>query len=155
MRFVLAVALAILTMPAYAGPGERDRHEFSQTLRTVHIGMSEAAARKILGEPDDLRTHEDPSVVIGGFALREVWCYGTAAPLAFPTLGQVGIGADGTVRFVRGGGGTPPRGLIEEPELRRILTLIDRIPAIEFDFTRHYNPLDMIGTVNALQPLER
>lgn len=155
MRFVLPVVLAILTTPGFAGPGERDRHEFSQRLRSIRIGMSEVGAREILGEPDDIRTHEDPNVVIGNFDIREIWCYGTAGHLAFPTLGQVGIGEDGTVHFVCGDRPPPPPGPIEEPELRRILTNIDRIPAIEFGFARHYNPLDMIRVVNALQPLGR
>ncbi len=88
MRFVLPVVLAILTTPGFAGPGERDRHEFSQRLRSIRIGMSEVGAREILGEPDDIRTHEDPNVVIGNFDIREIWCYGTAGHLAFPTLGQ-------------------------------------------------------------------
>jgi hypothetical protein len=156
MRFVLAVALTILSPPAIAESGQRDRHEFSRTLSTIHVGMPEAAAREILGDPDDIRTHEDPGVVIGFYDIREVWCYGTAGHLAFPTLGQVGIDEDGTVRFVRGGTGAPlPPGLIEEPELRRVLTQIDRVPAIECDFNRPYNPLDVIRVVNALQPLGR
>jgi hypothetical protein len=85
--------------------------------------------------------------------------YGTNGHLTFPTLGQVYIDDHDKVQYIFGGRTkflsagkvTPPDpNLFEENELRELLRLIDKAPAL---MGREYNPLPIIQIVNTLQPL--
>jgi len=127
------------------------RAEFARAMAEVREGTPEADVRRLLGEPDDVRTETDP----GGIAaegVKEVWRYGTAAHLGCATLGVVYMGDDGTVQWLFGNSGTPPDpALFDETELRRLLGLLDVVPS--YNAGARFDPRPLIRAVNALQPL--
>lgn len=132
-------------------PVQVDRAAFAGKLATIKPGMNRSAVERLLGPPDDVRTLRDP----GGISATrtvEIWRYGTAGHLSFPTLGRVHLMADGTVQYVFGGKGTPPpRSRMTEAALRRLLRLLDRVPS--YSAAHRYNPRHLITAVNALHPL--
>jgi hypothetical protein len=149
-------AILVLVMfagwPAWAGPQRTtvDRQQFARAMAGVKPKMTAEQVRKILGPADDVRDQSDP----GGIATtgtERILCYGTRGHLTFPTLGQVYLDQRGRVQYLFGNRGSPPDPkLIAEPELRRLLRLVDRAPALG---GYGYNPLRVIQIVNALQPL--
>lgn len=127
-----------------------DRREFARRMAKITEGMPAAEVEAILGRPDDIRTQNDPGGITTTRTL-EVWRYGTNGHLTFPALGQVYIDNARKAQYVYGGGGEPPAaGLFGEADLRRLLSIIDRAPAIS---GWSYDPLPVIEVVNALQPL--
>src|SRR5260370_694637 len=72
----------------------KSRKELAAAMAKIAVGTPEAEVKRLLGAPDDVRRKSDP----GGIATagtREIWGYGAAAHLGFPTLGQIYIGEDG------------------------------------------------------------
>src|SRR5262245_43752408 len=64
----------------------RTRHGFARAMAKVKEGMTEKDVLALLGKPEDVRAQTDP----GGISTtrtREIWRYGTAGHLTFPTLG--------------------------------------------------------------------
>ncbi len=128
----------------------RSRSVFAKKMARVKVGMTAEAARTILGEPDDMRTHRDPGGITAS-RTRHVWRFGTLGHLTFATLGQVHIDDDGKVQYVFGGkDAPPPKELLAERTLRRLLRLLDEVSSHR---SQSYDPMDTIRAVNALQPL--
>ena len=127
---------------------KQSRAAFGQALRRITPGMDAAAARAILGEPEDIKTARD----LGGISAtdtEEVWRYGTRGHLTFGTLGTLHINRVHQVQFVFGAqGGPPPSGMFTEVELRSLLHKLDRVSP--YDASSH-DPLTLIQAVNALQ----
>ncbi len=139
---------------AAAAPAEerklRDRAQFAGLLARIVPGKTDKEqVRALLGEPDDIETEFDPGGITAARTV-EIWRYGTAGHLTFPTLGSVHLQADGKVQYVFGGKGAPPAGF-DERELRRLLRVIDRVPS--YNAGSGYDPRPVIIAVNALQPL--
>lgn len=147
---VSAAFSALVVMGAcllFAQGEETDRALFSWAIGAVTEAMPTDEIVRLLGKPDDIRTHFDP----GGISTSrtaEIWCYGTAGHLTFPTLGCVFI-EKGAAQYVYGGKGiTPDSSTFTEGELRKLLQLIDSL--LE---SRCENPLLYIQLVNTLLPL--
>ena len=147
---ILAVVSVNALGNAQDGDVTRTRQEFANAMASVSKGMTVAEVRRILGDPDDVRTEYDP----GGIRMRrtkEIWCYGTHGHLTFPTLGCVYIDEDGQALYIYGGGDAPPAPtILDERTLRSLLPTINRAPGL---FGHSYNPRAIIRIVNALQPL--
>lgn len=153
-----AAALMVLTKGpsrAYADAtaslltaNNQSRVAFGQALRRITKGMDVAAARAILGEPQDIITARDPGGISAANTV-EVWRYGTSGYLTFGTLGTLHINRAQQVEFVFGAqGDPPPSGLFIEVELRALLHKLDRVSS--YDASSH-DPLTLIQAVNALQ----
>ena len=126
------------------------RQEFAKKLALIAEGMPASEVEAILGKPDDVRTRYDLGGILTTRTL-EIWRYGTDGHLTFPTLGQVFIDVEHKAQYIHGGRDEPPDpAVFGEDELRRLLRVIDRAPAIS---GWEYNPLPLIEVVNALQPL--
>ncbi len=125
----------------------KSREEFVAAIKRIKVNMSPDDVRQILGAPDDIRRPEDfGDTSYGDF--KELWCYGTDGHNTFPTLGRVWFGNKLTVQHSFGAEGSAPIiGELPEPELRRLLRLIDRVSG------RGYSPLRTIQVVNGLQAL--
>lgn len=127
---------------------KQSRAAFAQALRRITPGMDAAAARAILGEPEDIKTARDPGG-ISAADTEEVWRYGTRGHLTFGTLGTLHINRAHQVQFVFGAqGDPPPSGMFTEVELRSLLHKLDRVSP--YDASSH-DPLTLIQAVNALQ----
>jgi hypothetical protein len=129
----------------------RTRQEFARIMAKVKKGMPDKDVLALLGKPDDIRTKADP----GGIhttRTREIWRYGTAGHLTFPTLGCVYIDYEGKAQYIYGSRGEPPdpKALPKE-QLRSLLCLIDKAPT--YNAGCDYDPLLIIQIVNTLQPL--
>ena len=129
-----------------------NRAEFARAMAKIEPGTTTAGeVRELLGEPDDVRTRRDPGG-ISATRTEEIWRYGSAGHLSFPTLGQVHIQADGVVQYTFGGrGAPPPPALFSEAELRQLLRVVDRVPS--YNAGSDYGPLPVIQAVNRLHPL--
>lgn len=128
---------------------EPTRAAFAQAMGAVTKDMKADEVVKLLGKPGDIRTEFDPGG-IPTYQTTEIWGYGTAGHLSFPTLGCVYM-TEGRVQYVFGGKGTPPDpAMFDEAELRKLLRLIDSASGRE-----KHNPLRLIQIVNTLQPLGR
>jgi hypothetical protein len=142
MRWV--VLLFAMSSFAHAAP---TRAEFAAKLAKVKPGMTADRVKQILGAPDDIKTEADPGGISAARTV-EIWRYGAAGHLKTATLGSVHIQADRTVQYVFGGKGKPFTG-IKEPELRRLLELIDAVPS----YNETLQPLALVRAVNALHAL--
>ncbi|MEO7718617.1 MAG: hypothetical protein ABIY70_20660 [Capsulimonas sp.] len=148
-----------------------DRTAFARKMTLVHNGMSMAKLLKLLGPPDDIVRPEETD----DRSYDVTWCYGASGHLTFPTLGYVSL-RNGRVigrinddaRFPSRMSAAPVSGLFSERQLRKLLSLIDRIreqtePNNGLAYNpismygdidgESYNPLIVIRIVNALQPL--
>lgn len=129
----------------------RDRYEFAQALTKLHEGMPAEEAKRLLGQPEDIRTQNDPDGLLGWARTKEIWHYGTNGHLTLGTLGAVFIDEHNLVQYVFGlKYPPPPRGMFDEEELRRILRVIDQAPKPD---GREFNPRKLIAAINTLQPL--
>lgn len=149
MRRPLAIILTLLlASPLHLCAAEplRNRREFITALNKIQEGMPEAEVRKLLGPPDDIRTHDDGE--ISWVNTREVWRYGTSGHLTTATLGEVVIGTQQQALHVIGNGETLPEGMLEESQLRLLMEALGQIPQ-----DGNYNPRTVIRAVNLLQPL--
>jgi hypothetical protein len=142
MRWV--VLLLAMSSFARAAP---TRAEFAAKLAQVKPGMTADRVKQILGAPDDIKTEADPGGISAARTV-EIWRYGAAGHLKTATLGSVHIQGDRTVQYVFGGKGKPFTG-IKEPELRRLLELIDAVPS----YNETLQPLALVRAVNALHAL--
>lgn len=119
-------------------------------MTLIKKDMPASEVERVLGKPDDVLTDADPEG-IHSTGTREIWCYGSAGHLGFPTLGQVYIDNRGNAQYAFGPGEPlSTTAFFKEDELRRLLCIIDAAPgcsAMEFD------PLRLIKVVNTLQPL--
>ncbi len=144
--------------PRWAGacgtPGEDrldvSRAEFASKLATIQPGTSARTVLDRLGPPGDVRTEVDRGGICAS-RTEEVWAYGTHGHLSLGTLGTVHIQADGQVQYVFGGDVSPPAPALAEPELRRLLRLLDAVPS--YNAGGSHDPLRLIQAVNALWPL--
>lgn len=119
--------------------------------------MTEAQVIAIVGKPDDVVTLQDVDQFVAG--VDSEWGYGTSGHLTMPTLGCIwfkqgrvdgdNLGYAKEVGVVGGEGEPPTSGMFSEPELRRLLRLIDDTNQDTIGF----NPRRLIVAVNALQPL--
>lgn len=120
-------------------------------MAKIKEGMTENEVLALLGKPEDMQAQTD----LGGISTtrtREIWRYGTAGHLTFPTLGCVYIDKDRKVQYVDWERGEPPDPkILPEEQLRSLLRLIDKAPS--YNSAYHCNPLRVIQIVNALQPL--
>lgn len=132
-----------------AGQDRRERRAFAARMDRIEPGMSARQARTILGEPDDVRTDRDPGGITTA-RTRAIWGYGADGHLDFPVLGQVFIDTGDRVQYVYGRGPVSPALGVAEPELRRLLRLVDTAPGLS---GHAYDPAPVIRIVNALQPL--
>ncbi len=132
-------------------PAYRSRRDFAAAMSRVKKGMPAQEVYELLGPPEDIRTQDDPRGITTA-GTREVWRYGTAGHLTFPTLGCVAIDTDGDAQYIAGSGDPlcKPEDLPEE-DLRRLLLLLDNAPS--FHSSRRFNPLALIRVVNELLPL--
>lgn len=144
---IAAAAAVPAAAPAPSATPARSRADFARALSAVREGMDAAEVRRLLGDPDDVRTERDPGGITAS-RTRAVWRYGTSGHLTFATLGTVHIQGDDKVQYVFGGRGAPPTG-IDEAELRRLLAALDRVPS----YNDPLDPLALVRAVNALQPL--
>ncbi|MHC5040048.1 MAG: hypothetical protein ACYTHM_22300 [Planctomycetota bacterium] len=129
---------------------EMTRATFAAAMSKIEEGTPAAQVRALLGDPDDIRTKNDPGG-ISACRVREVWNYGTEGHLTVPTLGSVYIGEDGKVMYVYGGKGQPPDpAVFPEETLRPVLRLLGQVQALN---GYHFNPLILIRIVNTLQPM--
>lgn len=145
MRIVLIAMVVVGVSSAWAAPPTRK--EFAALIAKVKPGMTGDQVKQLLGAPDDIKTERDPGGITAARTAL-VWRYGARKHLAFGTLGTVHIQADGKVQYVFGGTGTPYTGM-PEPELRKLLELVDDVPS----YNEVLDPLKLIRAVNALQPL--
>ena len=145
MRLIVVFFLMLCSATAWAQP--RTRAQFTAQLAKARPGMTADQITQLLGPPDDVRTERDPGGIRAARTV-EVWRYGTSRHLGFGTLGTVHLEAGRRVQYVFGGKGKPFTG-IAEPELRRLLELIDAVPS----YNATLEPLALIRAVNALQPL--
>lgn len=153
VRITLPVALFIAGIWPHevkAG-GPANRREFAAALTKIKKGTSKETILRLLGEPDDIRTENEPSgIYVEGAA--KIWCWGTEGHLSFPTLGRIYVDRQGNAVHVCSysrQGAPPDPQLIGERQLRGLLRQIDLLPSPAGE----YNPLRMIDVVNALQPL--
>jgi len=124
----------------------RTRPEFGRAFQQIQEGMKTLDVLRILGEPDDIRTKNDPRG-ISWTGVKEIWCYGTHGHLTFPELGHVYIDGDGAVKYFYGTHGAEDLvKALGEAELTRLLQILSRVPG-------EANPRTVIEAVNALQPL--
>jgi hypothetical protein len=145
--FVFSFLLVIAVCPLRAQDEEPTRAAFAHSMSLVTKGMTSTEVLKQVGKPDDIRTQYDPGG-ISTLNTTEIWCYGTAGHLTFPTLGCIYM-SKGRVQYIMGGQGKPPDpAMFKEAELRKLLQLIDSAAQPE-----RYNPLPFIRIVNSLQPL--
>ena len=144
---MMATLLALLSL---AVPAQRPtRAEFAKSMAKVHPGMAEEEVRKLLGEPDDVRTELDPGGINAAQAVK-IWRYGAEGHRGFATLGQVHL--DAQHRVVHACGGAPPAATeLEERALREILQALDGAPSYNAGWA--FDPLGLIRAVNVLQPL--
>ena len=138
----LVLLLASATI-AYAHP----RADFAAKMAKVKPGMTADEVKKLLGAPDDIQSEVDG---ISATRTVEIWRYGTAGHMRTATLGSVHIQADGKVQYEFGAMGTPFTAM-KEPELRRLLELIDAVPS----YNDVLDPLTLVRAVNALQSLDK
>ncbi|MDX2093811.1 MAG: hypothetical protein SFX73_38605 [Kofleriaceae bacterium] len=138
----LVLFLAMLSLAATP-----PRAEFAAKLAKVKPGMTTDRVKQILGPPDDIKTEADPGGITTARTV-EIWRYGAAGHLRTATLGSVHIQADRKVQYVFGGKGKPFT-KINEPELRRLLELIDVVPS----YDARLEPLALVRAVNALHAL--
>jgi hypothetical protein len=152
LTIVLAVLACGTRSPGPSSAGAvRTRADFARAMSEVRPGTAEAEIRRLLGDPDDVRTEEDPGG-IDATGVREIWRYGAATHLGCATLGLVYVGDDGSARYVFGGSDVLPAvTTFDETELRRLLCLLDAVPS--YNDGASFNPLPLIRAVNALQPL--
>lgn len=126
-----------------------NRLEFAEKMATLKPGMLASEVIKILGQPDDIKTQNDP----GGVRLnktKEIWGYGTNGHLTFPTLGQVYINEKDEVQYLSGHQGAPPKTtLFTEQELLCILRILSEVPSYG---QGNFNPRPLIRAINTLQP---
>jgi len=108
----------------------RNRKAFSLKMAQIKKGIPASQIRNLLGEPDDIRTNEDP----GGIhttKTKEIWCYGTKGHLTFPVLGRVYIDNKNQAQYIYGARGVPPdEKLLSEDKLDSLLRILDTCPAI-------------------------
>ena len=116
-------------------------------MSKVKEGMSEADPIALLGKPDDVSTEKDWGRRSAD--TRETWRYGASGHMAV-ALGRLGIDENRKVVWVIGRGTPPPEGLFTEPELRKLLEALSRLPAVS---EGDYNRRPVIRVVNLLQPL--
>lgn len=140
---------------------ERNRAQFVEAIQRVKPGMSPDEVRRILGEPDDVRTEVD--LPPGHWSRPFIdWNYGTSGHNTFPMLGIVSF-EDGKVRthsdYIDSDQDDddprPPRlppheDVIKEPELRQLLAKIHSVVDC-FESSSQYDPLPVVQAVNALQ----
>jgi hypothetical protein len=125
----------------------RDRRAWCEALEHVTEGMLMADVEAILGRPDLILSSERSRYLEG----RVLWCYGTNALDEFPTLGMVTFDQQSRVSSVDRKGLWPLFDrLPPERKLRPLLRLINQLPHLGAE---HYDPLNVIQVVNALQPL--
>lgn len=129
------------------------RQEFSAALSKLSIGMSQAEAVRLLGEPDVVQRREE---VLPSYYLpraKEIWGYGIQKSNTYPSLGQLWIGDDQLIEVIIGN--EPPDEslqLFQESEIRKLLQLIALTPhpdGTKFDF------LFGIRIINTLQTLNK
>jgi hypothetical protein len=114
----------------------------------IKPGTPSEEVKRALGEPDDVRDEFDPDGIHWN-QVKEIWGYGAAGHLGFPTLGSVYIDEGGVVKDISGGtGAPPPREFFSESQLRDLLRLLARVPAPSG--ARQADPLAIIRAVNAL-----
>ncbi len=148
---LLGVATSAGAAPTALPASPMTRAAFAQALAQVKPGTRAAQVRKVLGEPDDIRTERDPGGITAARTVA-VWRYGTDGHLTFGTRGTVHIQADDTVQYVFGDRGTPPpESVLAEPELCRLLRLLDVVPS----YNGPGDPLAIIQAVNALHRVGR
>lgn len=146
-HLVLSFLLVIGVRSLHAQDEEPTRAAFAHSMSLVTVGMKSNEVLKLLGKPDDIRTQFDPGG-IDTYDTTEIWGYGTAGHLTFPTLGCIYMTRD-RVQYIKGGQGKPPGpAMFKEADLRKLLQLIDSASGPGED-----NPLRLIQIVNALQPL--
>lgn len=143
ISFLLVLGASFLPLKG----AESARADFARAMGSVDTNMQADEVVRLLGKPDDIRTHFDP----GGISTSrttEIWCYGTSGHLTFPALGCVFMEAGGA-QYIHGGKGTPPDpAMLDEADLRKLLQLIDSLSE-----SRGNSPLLYIQLVNTLQPL--
>jgi hypothetical protein len=133
--------------PQVAATASRPRADFARAMAQVKDGMHVDQVTRLIGVPDDVQPDRN-----GSADTVEVWRWGTDAPGGLGTLGTVHVRADRTVSWVRGGDGVPPdRAMFPEPELQRLLRIVDRVPS----YDAPHDPRRLIEAVNALQALGR
>ena len=138
-----ALLLLAMTSISHATP----RTDFAAKLAQVKPGMTADQVTKILGAPDDVKTEKDPGGISAARTV-EIWRYGATGHLKVATLGSVHLQADNKVQYVFGGRGKPLAS-IAEPELARLMQLLDNVPS----YNELLEPLALVRAVNALQPL--
>ncbi len=144
----LLLAAPLVALPAPAQP--QDRARFAAAMRGLRPGTPEKRILEVLGKPDDVRDRTDPDG-IPTVGTSRILGWGCDGHLGFPTLGQVYLDAHGRAQYLFGGQGSPPPArLLPEPELRRLLRLLDGAPALD---GYRFDPLAVIQIVNTLQPL--
>ena len=117
-------------------------------MASLEEGMQASEVVKILGQPDDIKTQNDPGG-INSYKTKEIWRYGTNGHLTLPTLGQVYISENDQVQYLLGNEGTPTT-LFSEEELRCIMRTLSEVPTYGRNLS---NPRPLIQAVNTLQPL--
>lgn len=121
-------------------------------------GMHKNQVLRLLGPPDEIRPTSRYNFYADTGNKADIspviWCYGVEAPGEFPTLGRVVLDSNERVATVYGNFGAPcPPGVLPEKELRRLLSLLDRLPGSWDALGGQADPLVTIQAVNALQRL--
>ena len=145
----LTLMMILVLSSGRSGAAVLARETFAAKLATIKPGMTDARVRAILGAPDDVKTERDAGGIQAARTV-EIWRYGARSHGSFATLGAVHIQANHKVQYVFGGGGKPYAGKLTEPELRRVLEVVDAVPSYN-DY--QLDPRPLIAAVNTLQPL--
>jgi hypothetical protein len=132
-------------------PAGLPRVRFAEAMSTLRYGTSKDQVLSTLREPDERRNRAAILPADLYPAVSEIWCYGVSGPQHFPTLGQVWIGPDDTVKATTGSGSVDPGiASLSEEHLRSHLVALNQAPEACGDA---YDPLPAIQIVNRFQAL--
>ncbi len=130
-----------------------NRAEFYAAAAKIKEDWSKQQVEALLGKPDDIWPATDGRRYTSN---EDVWCYGTNGHHTFPTLGRV-MFTQGKVRYWTMPGKATSTRVISEAELRDGLRKLHRFSYIDqLDDgagSMAADPIRMIETVNALQPM--
>lgn len=130
--------------------GQDTRDRWIERLGNVKIGMGKEEVAQISGEPHSIVEMPDgqTSADIGSGVS---WRFGRSSKAGVATLGEIQFDGLGKVVLVRGDEGQAfSHRQISEERLCELIILIDDLPGLVDD---NYDPLVLIETANALQPL--
>ena len=120
------------------------RAEFAKKMASIPDGTPQREVAERIGQPDSRRRGE----------AFEVWNYGENGEGTLPTLGYIVFDGHSRVKKVIGRvSETPPPGMFDEHELRRLLSFLHQpLVSLKANYPT-FEPRRMIAMANVIQPL--